>query len=49
VRHKEIAIVNTEKEKLTFRENVIATIKVLLGFGLLGAALWVVDLWKSAS
>jgi hypothetical protein len=35
--------------KLSFAENVMLTIKVLLGFGALGAALWGLSLWKSAS
>jgi hypothetical protein len=34
--------------KMTFTENVIMTIKVLAGFGLVGAALWAVSLWTSA-
>ena len=34
--------------KLTFAENAILTIKVLAGFGLLGAALWGINLWTSA-
>ena len=29
--------------KLTFAENAIMTIKVLAGFGLLGAVLWVLE------
>lgn len=33
--------------KLTFAENVILTIKILGGFGLLGAALWGISLWTS--
>ena len=33
---------------LTFAENVVATLKVLAGFGLLGAALWVGELWIAA-
>ena len=33
--------------KMTFAENVILTIKVLAGFGLLGAALWGISLWKA--
>jgi hypothetical protein len=35
--------------KLTFGENVLLTIKVLVGFGLLGAALWGMSLWKSTN
>jgi hypothetical protein len=35
--------------KLSFAENVILTIKVLVGFGVLGAALWGISVWKSAS
>jgi hypothetical protein len=34
--------------KMTFAENVILTIKVLAGFGLLGAALWGISLWNAA-
>jgi hypothetical protein len=34
--------------KMTFAENLILTIKVLAGFGLLGAALWGISLWKAA-
>jgi hypothetical protein len=32
--------------KLTFSENVILTVKVLVVFGLLGAAMWGVMVWK---
>jgi hypothetical protein len=35
--------------KMTLAENVILTIKVLAGFGLLGAVLWGISLWKAAS
>lgn len=35
----------TEPREVTFLENVIVTIKVLAGFGLLGAALWGLDQW----
>jgi hypothetical protein len=34
--------------KLTFAENVIVTIKILVGFALLGVALWAVEFWTSA-
>lgn len=34
--------------KMTFAENVILTIKLLAGFGLLGAVLWGVSLWTLA-
>jgi hypothetical protein len=34
--------------KMTFAETVILTIKLLAGFGLLGAALWGVSLWTLA-
>lgn len=34
--------------KMTFAENAKVTIQVLAGFGLLGAALWGVELWTSA-
>jgi len=34
--------------KMTFGENVILTIKVLLGFGLLGATLCGINLWTAA-
>ena len=33
--------------KMTFAENVVLTVKVLAGFGLLGAALWGVGLLTS--
>ena len=33
--------------RMTFAENVILTIKVLAGFGLVGAALWGISLWKA--
>ena len=39
----------TGPRKMTLAENVILTIKVLTGFGLMGAALWGISLWKSAS
>ena len=35
--------------QLTPRENVLLTIKVLVGFGVLGAALWGLSLWKSGN
>lgn len=34
--------------KMTFAENVILTIKILVGFGMLGMALWGVDVWTAA-
>jgi hypothetical protein len=34
--------------KMTFAENAILTLKVLAGFGLLGAVLWGVNFWTSA-
>ena len=35
--------------KMTVAENVVLTVKVLLGFGLMGAALWGISVWKSAA
>ena len=35
--------------KLSVAENVILTIKVLVGFAVLGAALWGITVWKAAS
>ena len=35
--------------QLSVAENVILTIKVLVGFGVLGAALWGLTVWKAAS
>ncbi len=34
--------------KLTFAENLIVTIKILAGFGLLGLVLWGIDRWTAA-
>jgi hypothetical protein len=34
---------------LTIAENVVLTFKVLAGFGLLGGALWVANLWMAAN
>ena len=34
--------------KLTFAENAILTVKVLAGFGLIGFALWGINLWNAA-
>jgi hypothetical protein len=34
--------------KMTFTENLMLTVKVLAGFGLLGAALWGLNLWTAA-
>ncbi len=34
--------------KMTLAENVILTVKVLAAFGLMGAGLWGISLWKSA-
>lgn len=36
------------RRKVTLAENVILTIKVLVGFALAGAALWAVDIWALA-
>ena len=33
--------------KMTFTQNAILTIKVLVGFGLLGAALWGANMWTA--
>ena len=33
---------------VTLRENVVLTLKLLAGMGVLGAALWSVDLWMMA-
>ena len=33
---------------LTFAENVVLTVKVLTGVGLLGTALWATNLWIAA-
>jgi hypothetical protein len=33
--------------KLTFAENVLLTLKNLVGFLIVGALIWGVDLWKS--
>jgi hypothetical protein len=33
--------------KLTFAENAILTIKLLVGFALLGTALWQISQWTS--
>ena len=34
--------------KMTFSENLTMTIKILVGFGLLGVALWGISLWTEA-
>ena len=34
--------------KMTAAENAILTVKVLVVFGLMGAALWGISLWTSA-
>jgi len=34
--------------KLTFAQNAMLTLKVLVGFGLLGIALWGINLWTAA-
>ena len=34
-----------ESRKPTLAENTIVTIKILAGFGLLGTAIWAIDLW----
>ena len=34
--------------KMTFAQNAILTLQVLAGFALLGAGLWIVNLWTSA-
>jgi len=33
---------------LTFGENIVLTLKVLAGLGLLGAGLWAANLWTAA-
>ena len=35
--------------QMTFGQNLVLTIKVLVGFGLLGAALWGISFLKSGS
>lgn len=40
---------NSAPRKMTVAENVMLTVKVLVGFGLMGAALWGISVWKSAS
>ena len=35
-------------QKPTFAEQAIVTIKILAGFGLMGAALWAIEFWISA-
>jgi hypothetical protein len=39
--------VESRSRKLTFAENVLLTLKILLGFAILGALIWGIDLWKS--
>ena len=34
---------------LTLVENIVLTLKVLVGLGMLGAALWAVNAWKAAN
>ena len=34
--------------KMTLAENIVLTVKVLAGFGLMGAVLWGISIWKSA-
>ena len=34
--------------KPTLLENAILTIKILVGFAVLGAAIWGINVWKSA-
>ncbi len=34
--------------RLTLAENIVLTLKVLAGLGLLGAALWAANLWTAA-
>ena len=41
------AVAEARPRKLTFAENVLLTLKLLVGFGLLGALIWGIDLWKS--
>ena len=42
------AIEKNAPRRLTLAENVVLTIKLLGGLGLVGAALWAVDLWTAA-
>ncbi|HWB84555.1 MAG TPA: hypothetical protein VG675_10475 [Bryobacteraceae bacterium] len=35
--------------KATFKENIALTVKILLGFGVLGAVLWAIELLTSAA
>jgi hypothetical protein len=37
-----------ESRPLTLTENIVLTLKVLGGMGLLGAALWAANLWTAA-
>ena len=38
----------TAPRKMTFGENAVLTVKVLAAFGLLGAAIWGIDVWTAA-
>lgn len=49
VKPENVVTEDLSPRKLTVAENVILTIKVLVGFGLLGAALWGLSMWKSGS
>jgi len=49
VKPENVATEELLPRKLTVAENVILTIKVLVGFGLLGAALWGLTVWKAGS
>ena len=33
--------------QLSFTENAVMTVKVLVGLGLIGAAVWGIDVWTS--
>jgi hypothetical protein len=37
------------RRPLTFAENIVPTLKLLGGMGLLGAALWAANLWTTAN
>ena len=46
-RKRRLCCSEARPRKLTFRENVLLTLKLLVGFGILGALIWGIDLWKS--
>ncbi len=48
IKQEETQVIEAAPRKMTAAENAILTIKVLVGFALLGGVIWAIDVWKTA-